>query len=321
MREAIPTKVHQRALLSTRVQPDEKTGQDASTVDMEYSSNSGTGWNSLAMGVTDTGTFSWDTSFHGDSTTFRTRVMATDAVGNASSWSASAGDLELDNTDPVIALTSPAGGELWDGIHPIVWSTTDSNPSTVTVEISSNSGGAWTGLAAAIADTGSHSWDTSAQTDGAAYRIRVEATDGAGNVSTWSASASDFELDHTDPTILLTAPVGGELWGGSVRNVTWNTTDVNPSTVDIEVSSNSGGAWTAVATGVADTGIYPWDTSVLGDSTTHRVRVMATDGVSRTSAWSVSSSDFELDNTLPTITLTAPVGAEVWRTTHNVTWT
>ena len=67
--------------------------------------------------------------------------------------------------------------------------------------------------------------------------ISASTTDSAGNLSTPSASATDFAIDNTDPVISLTSPVGGEFLGGT-QNVTWSTTDANPATVRIELSTD-----------------------------------------------------------------------------------
>src|SRR5262245_52048755 len=85
--------------------------------------------------------------------------------------------------------------------------------------------------------------------------------------------------DMSDPTCAVTYPNGGEvLIVGAGANLTWNAADpyLGVTGVDIEVSYNGGGSWTTLATGVANTGIYPW--VVAGPPTvTALLRVTAKD--------------------------------------------
>jgi hypothetical protein len=288
------------------------------TVSVDVSTDSGMSWSALAATRADTGTLMWDTTAHADASTCRIRVRATDGAGNPSPWSGTGSDLEIDNTAPSVSLTAPAGGEIWGGNKPVTWTTVDANPASVTLEVSDDSGGSWTTLTA-VMDTGSHNWDTSGFPDGTTYRLRLQATDMAGNVSPPVVSASDFELDNTAPVVMLLSPTGGELWGGT-QTITWNTTDANATWVDVEVSTNSGGAWSVHVAGAVDTGSLPWDTTTWSDGTATRVRVRATDAGGIPSTWS-GSVDFTLDNTPPAVTITSPAGGEAYSGTRNVSWT
>jgi hypothetical protein len=121
----------------------------------------------------------------------------------------------------------------------------------------------------------------------------VQAVDLAGNRSPWSASPSDFELDNTAPSVNLTSPLGGEVWTGS-RNITWTTSDPNPSTADLEISTDSGVTWSSLAYAVTDSGTWSWDTTSLDASPFLRVRVRATDLLGNVSSWSSSAADFKI---------------------------
>ncbi|MHC5037404.1 MAG: SBBP repeat-containing protein [Planctomycetota bacterium] len=291
---------------------------DPSTVDIELSADGGASWSALASGVPDTGRWSWDTTAAADGTLYRVRVRARDGGDGVSPWSASGADFAVDNTAPAVALTAPAGGEILGGVRAVLWTTTDAHPSVAAVEFSDDGGTSWASVTPAVPDTGSYLWDTSASADGTLGRIRVRATDAAGNVSAWDGSPADFELDNTAPVSVLTSPAGGEIWGGR-KTITWTTTDANPSTVSVEVSSDSGGSWTAV-TVVTDIGFFEWDTAANADGPSVRIRVRARDAGGNLAAWSATGADLTLDNTDPVTTLTFPAGGEALRGTQSIVW-
>jgi hypothetical protein len=111
----------------------------------------------------------------------------------------------------------------------------------------------------------------------------------------------------------VTAPNGGESWAaGSVHNITWTATDdVGVTGVDIYYSTDGGVTFTAIATGVANTGSYAW--TVPNAATTNGiVKVVAHDGSGNTGD-DVSNAAF---------TITVPVGNPndiyVWDMAWNV---
>ncbi len=95
------------------------------------------------------------------------------------------------------------------------------------------------------------SW--SGDTSGAANPITLTIT-GARGVT---ASFADVQA----PTVLLTAPVGGERWNqGSAQTVTWTASDkAGVDSVTVECSlTGAGGPWLPVAHGLANSGSFTW---------------------------------------------------------------
>jgi subtilisin family serine protease len=88
-----------------------------------------------------------------------------------------------------------------------------------------------------------------------------------------------FLGDMTDPTCAVTSPNGGEvLIIGTGVNLTWNAADpyLGVTGVDLEISRDNGANWSTVATGIANTGSFPW--TVTGPtSNTALLRVTAKD--------------------------------------------
>lgn len=255
-------------------------GSNPGTVRIELSSDDGASFpTALVESTPDDGSFTFDTTGFTDGSTFRLRLTPTNDVGAIQAPYGNTQSFSIDNAVPVVALLGPDGGDLLGGSTSVTWNTTDANPGNVLLELSTDGGASFsTELAASAPDNGSFTWDTSAVADGSTYKVRVTPTDLAGNAGAADISAGDFELDNTAPSVALIGPLGGENLTGTT-NVTWSTTDANPSTVTVELSINSGASFPiTLASSVTDVGSYMWNTAVLLDSTTIRIRVLAVDG-------------------------------------------
>jgi len=118
-------------------------------------------------------------------------------------------------------------------------------------------------------------------------------------------------------TITVTAPNGAETWTvGQPATITWGSTG-SPGNVDIDLSLDSGANYTVnLATNVADDGTETI-TVPANPGTLCRVRVKdnATSAI-------LDESDADFTIVTPSITVTAPNGAEVWTVggNQNVTW-
>jgi hypothetical protein len=132
--------------------------------------------------------------------------------------------LKYDKTAPNIetdTLTSPNGSEIWTGgdsaTYEITWTTTDitdtnlaDNP--ITLEYSLDSGTGWTSIATGEANDGTYTWTTLDASD-SEMRIRITATDQAGNTSN-DSSDSDFRLSAHDNWIALHITAGNNQSAG-----------------------------------------------------------------------------------------------------------
>ncbi|QDV05141.1 Ser-Thr-rich glycosyl-phosphatidyl-inositol-anchored membrane family protein [Planctomycetes bacterium Poly30] len=170
------------------------TDANVGTVQILASADGGANYGiTVANAAPDTGTYAWDASNIAGGTTYRIQVTATDRGGNVSTADASDADFEVDSTPPVISLMSPNGGETVTGIEDITWMTTDDNLGTVEIYLSSNGGTSYDEtIVLDAADTGSFPWESGRVEDGANYRVRVVAVDGAGNRSTPDSSDANF---------------------------------------------------------------------------------------------------------------------------------
>ncbi|MDA1263763.1 MAG: VCBS repeat-containing protein [Planctomycetota bacterium] len=188
-------------------------------VDLVVSANGGASYD-IPVGVAaqDDGVYTWDTSSESDGASYRINLIATDKAGNRSDEVFSAANFELDNTAPTVSLTSPLGGEDWDLMRTITWITNDANPSEVDLSISTDGGANFDlEVGSDLADTGAHSWSTGYAPDGTQMRMRVIATDGAGNTSAPSVSLADFMITNlrlVDPISYLDVNVNAVIDAG-----------------------------------------------------------------------------------------------------------
>lgn len=172
--------------------------ENPDVVEVSLSADGGTSYDlGLGAGIPDGGAYGWDTTGQSDGSSYRARVVATDRAGNQSEPVSSLGDFELDNTAPVVGLTAPLGGEDWDLERSITWATIDLNPGTVDISLSEDGGISYPQVVAlGVPDSGAYAWSTGHAPDGAAMRVQVIATDGAGNSSDPDASSGDFSITN-----------------------------------------------------------------------------------------------------------------------------
>ncbi|MGH3054927.1 MAG: Ig-like domain-containing protein, partial [Gaiellaceae bacterium] len=109
-------------------------------------------------------------------------------------------------------------------------------------------------------------------------------------------AAAMVAIDNLAPTVAVSSPNGGETWlAGSSQAVQWSAADaagIPADGVDLSYSSDGGGTWNAIATGLANAGSYSWTVpSTL--SADGRVRVLARD-VNGNAASDVSDASFTI---------------------------
>ena len=156
--------------------------------------------------------------------------------------------------EPVIAVTSPNGGESWETgtSHNINW-TSSVGMGNVMIDYSLDDGATWEPIEPSTPNSGTYSW-TVPNTPSATCRVRVSETDG----SPTDASDAVFSIVAVVPTITVTSPNGGETWAaGSVHSLTWTSAGA-VGNVKIEYSIDNGSTWTTLAPSTANDGSEPW---------------------------------------------------------------
>ena len=117
-----------------------------------------------------------------------------------SACSSGSSESDEDATAPATTLLAPAGGAMVGGIFTIRWQVNETNPSTVRIEISNDSGSNWQKIATKVPDTGSYNWNSYddnpyGRQDGSLYRIRITAKDIVGNTGA-PAESGDFTINN-----------------------------------------------------------------------------------------------------------------------------
>jgi hypothetical protein len=139
-------------------------------------------------------------------------------------------------------------------------------------------------------------WDTTGFASTTQARIKIVASDAAGN-TTEDASNANFTIVSAAPQVTLLDPNGGEsIAAGSSFLILWNASDdVLVTGVDIELSLDGGATYPIVlASGFANTGQYDW---FVDDTPTNtaRIRVRVADEDLQT-AQDASNADFAITN-------------------------
>ncbi|MEA4883951.1 MAG: PKD domain-containing protein [Clostridia bacterium] len=136
------------------------------------------------------------------------------------------------NLPPAVTISAPAAGEEWRGTKEIMWTAADPDDAADDLAIDiywARDAENWRELAADIANTGSHPWDTwTVGAGGDSFRVRVVATDPAGESN--EGIAGPF-------TIVNDPPVAAFSFAPSPAKVTDEVEFADESTDDGEIAT------------------------------------------------------------------------------------
>jgi hypothetical protein len=257
----------------------------------------------------------------------------------------------VDNTAPVVTLTNPNGGNyvLSDAAYTISWNATDTTPAganlTVTAKYSIDGGASWTATnivgVSKAQGVNSASWTASNIPDGdySTAKIQLTVVDAAGN-QTVVASASNFYILNSSPTVSISIPNGSTSWnGGSTQSITFTTTSAFNLNVDYWLEFNNGSGWSTITPGTGGyvtnqpVGLttYSWTVNNAYRGSSAEIKATVRDKAGRVGAASTSPAFTILDVTAPTVTMVSPeAGDKVydsqattidWTATDNVAGT
>ncbi len=226
-------------------------------------------------------------------------VMATDLAGNTDTDSVTF-DVDVDDTAPIITVTSPEDGELLS-VNSVTaeWTVTDGDTGIDTVEYKFDAAD-WVETTA----SGSVTLSDLAEGD---HTFSVRAEDNAGNSAVVPVQ---FVVDTLDPTVVITSPTDGATLGTVDVTVEY-TTDGTGSAIDVVERSVDGGAWEAA--GASSTLVESLDEGV------HTVDIRVTDGAGHQATAGV---EFTVDVSAPVVMITSPAD-DALLSTNSVTveWT
>lgn len=167
------------------------------TIDIEYSTDSGSSWTTLATGETHDGSYNWDTTGVGTTSNALVRVTATDTDGNTA-MDRSDATFRIDGTTPSIIINDPNGGETFQSGDTVFvsWTASDtgSGIDKYDVDYSMDTGSSWMDIdTESNGGASTYSWATP-DIDSSEVLVRVRAVDAAGNADS-DASDETFTIE------------------------------------------------------------------------------------------------------------------------------
>ncbi|MCH7974504.1 MAG: hypothetical protein IH949_11595, partial [Bacteroidetes bacterium] len=215
-----------------------------------------------------------------------------------------------------ITVTAPNGGESWQsGIdQTITW--TDNISENVKIELFKGGGLNFT-IVASTPSTGSYTWALpSGTTDASDYTIVITSVNNGAITDVSDANFSIF-----DSEITLTFPNGGEvLEPGTTYQVTWDPT-VFTEKVDIALYKDGVLVDTVLYSSANNDGSHNWEVgNFFVPASDYRIRISK---AGDNSIFDFSDADFTIATFSPVITITSPIGGEVWQagSFHLILWT
>ncbi|MBT7144330.1 MAG: hypothetical protein HN894_13460, partial [Bacteroidetes bacterium] len=281
-------------------------------VDIYYSTDAGVNITQVALGVANTGSYSWQVP----NTPTLDGIIVIASSTNSNIWDYSNSPFTIGAVAESITVNSPNGNEVWTSgtTQNITWSSTGTI-SYVEIWYSTDGGQVWTYIDDYSSNDGLYEWTVpTVSTVNAWIKINDVA-----NAATVDLSDAAFEITTTSPnTLTVVTPNGGEVWdGGTNADILWTSTGTIAE-VDIYYSLDGGGNWSFVANNTPNDGTYTWLVSNL--PTTNAIIAIIDSNNPNVS--DVSDSSFTISAIAQTITVTSPNGGEVWSisSTQNITW-
>ncbi len=228
------------------------------------------------------------------------RFRALDAVGNASSWAASA-TVRLDRGNPTVAASGATGAWTNSATITVTATSADSVSSVASTDhrTSTDGGSSWSTPAAGA---------SVAVTAEAVTLVQFRATDAAGNASAWTAATAggsgSVRIDRTAPGVFQSGADG--LWSTAAsRTVAASSSDGASGVAGTQyrTSDDLGSTWGTTTSGAS--------TTVTREGVT-LVQFRATDDAGNTSAWTTAAAGaagaVHLDRTSPAVTVSGATG-------------
>ncbi len=214
---------------------------------LEYSTDAGSTWDTVAASAPDNGIYDWIIPSTPTSLG-RVRVSHISCPENSDE-----SDTDFTITEYDITVTAPNGGECWiRGLsNEITWEAIGIS-GNIRIELY-KAGNFNVTITDSTANDGSYDWVVPAgQLPGVDYRVKIV---GVSDPLLFDFSNGDFCICSQ---LLLTAPSGGETWYiGQDYDITWAQSGIGGS-VFIEYTTNAGSNWLVVNADAPDTGTYVW---------------------------------------------------------------
>ncbi|MDK9700303.1 MAG: S8 family serine peptidase [bacterium] len=214
--------------------------------------------------------------------------------------------VKIGQTAPGIAVNFPNGSEQWatGSSQSIQWSSYNVT-GNVAIDLNRNyPSSTWSTIFANTANDGQENWTVTAPVSSNA-RIRVRSL----SMTPQVVDTSNNNFSIFAPYVVLSAPGYGDNWTiGTTQWISWESANITGNLI-LEINRNyPSGDWVVIANDVVNDRVESW--VVTGPATSNaRIRVRTMGMVPELS--SVSSSDFQILNPVPSLQLTSPMGGEM----------
>ncbi|TSA30603.1 MAG: hypothetical protein D4R68_00555, partial [Ignavibacteriales bacterium] len=279
------------------------TSQSVPNVKIEYTTDGGANWTTITNSTPPDGAYPWNNI--PNLTSYQCKVRVSDAMYGSPSDVSDNNFTIISPGSQLITVTSPNGGEKWSvgSMQNITWNS--SGITNVKIEYTITNGISWNTITLSTpSSTGSYTWDPIPNAISPNCKIRIsDALDG-----TPSDDSDNIFSITLAPSIVVTSPNGNEVWA-SGSNQTIKYTSVNISTVKIEYTTDGGATWITITSSTTPTtGAYPWNN--IPDLTSYQCKVRVSDAMYGSPS-DISDNNFTITN-LKSITVTSPIGGDVW---------
>jgi hypothetical protein len=299
-----------------------------SILKIEYSDDNGSSWNTIVSATPDDGAHDWSVpAIESDEVLIKISSPENSSISDTSDAVFSV------VPQPVISISSPAGGEEWlmGSENDITWTTNSLNFSdTVALYYSADdfeteteiATGVSIGSAGGAGNTsdysGSYTWTLpEVDTDNMKVKV-VEESIPAGRDTQELISAESNAFTILPPSVTIISPATDTEWvAGDTEEITWSGQGAVSDDLLLEYRVGEAGDWTEIVTGEANDGTYLWiiPDEAIGDE----VYVRITDN-QRPEVTDTSEAFIIYD--LPQLNVTDPNGGEavIMGSTYSVTW-
>jgi len=269
------------------------------SLNIEYSTNSGTDWLLVANNVVPTDTiYNWTVpNTESDSCKLRIYDNTATSVGDTSTNVFSI-------YKPFVTVIRPNGGERLrvGAVDSIRWNS--KRVDAVSILLSTDNGLSWEPVVNSVGSVGYYAW-TVPNKISTNCKIQIR---NANEPAMFDYSDAVFEIYQ--PKVTVVSPNGGERWRmGTVQNITWTSSDIN--NVKIELSKDDGLTYPVTITPSvsASTGVFPW-TVPLDTVDYENCKIKISDALTYDYT-DVTDQRFAMY--LPKLTVTDPNGGEIYR--------
>ncbi|MGA1849094.1 MAG: hypothetical protein ACMUHB_07115 [Thermoplasmatota archaeon] len=312
----------------------------ALTIDLEYSQTGAT-WDKLAEGLSNTGSFKWDTTTVEDGK-YYIRVLAKDSDGN-SILSGSRFDLVVNNPDfPVGDIVYPREGSSLSREATILWNSSDDedvyNDLLVKISIRSDPSEEWEPITYNPitqsdweVNTGSKDLNTLVFEDLSTYVLKIELKDTDEMITEMISPV--FEIYNNDaPVLTFIEPSNGDIVTGTLV-VGWKVVDEEDAPMDegltgeidgnISIKRTGSSQWTELFMGPlpAELGNMSFDTSSLMGDGDYAISLTVTDSRGRSDRLERQVIVYDPDSPQFTSPVEGPANVDDYRKdTLRITW-